>query len=178
MLEERSDVRQLMPGLNASPTPDERASRYRLSTAQILSLVTGGIVAVVLTTVMMVVWLTLREAALVTAQDRVSRGATQLAAVVTSGVRQVQGRYAAVARESAIRAALSTATPPTAAQVAAARTALEGLQTRADSGLPFELWRADGRRVAFVGDDLSEPLRLNVPREGTTAPIPRPGLDS
>ena len=77
--------------------------RRRLSTAQILSLLTGGIVLAVLTAAVAITRVTLSRSAVEVAQDRMTRAVRQLATVSATGLRQSQSRYAAAGRDPAIR---------------------------------------------------------------------------
>ncbi len=149
----------------------------RLSTAQTLSLVTLGVVLAVLGTAMVVVWVTLTRSAVDLEQDRIERSVKQLVSVTVTGLRQARPRYTAITKDSAVVRALNT---PGAASAKAARAVLEKLIAPTDSGLPIELWTAQGKRVAFVGDDIGvDSMSLDVRGEGA-APDRRfrPGLDS
>jgi hypothetical protein len=148
----------------------------RLSTAQTLSLVTAGIVLVVLVTALVVVRHALTQAALDSAQDRLDRSVRQLANVTATNVRTSRARYAAVARDPAIIASLRD--DDGTRSTASAEAALKRLSAPTDSGLPIELWSANGRRVAFVGDDVKQTVQLQMPSESPTSRAMRPGLDS
>ncbi|HEY4215753.1 MAG TPA: ATP-binding protein [Gemmatimonadaceae bacterium] len=161
----------------SSATPHTWLSR-RLSTAQTLSLLTTIVVVAVLGAVLAITSITLSRSARAVAQDRMTRGVTQLAAVSATGIRSSTPRYARIASDPAIRQALST-TVTAGRDSAAVDTVLRRLTTPGDSGMPVELWRADGTRVAFVGNDIGDTISLHRPgEEHTLSPRFRPGLDS
>src|SRR5690242_5384020 len=88
-------------------TPRRRGvGSNRLSTAQTLSLVTAGIVLVVLATAVIAVRHALTQSALDSAQDRLDRSVRQLAAVSASNLRATRLRFLAVAQDSAIVSSL------------------------------------------------------------------------
>jgi PAS domain S-box-containing protein len=75
-------------------------------------------------------------------------------------------------------AALRDTAPPTGARLDAIHAALSAVQSPSDSGRPIELWSARGRRLAFVGHDVTEQLTLQIPSEvAAPATSPRPGLE-
>jgi signal transduction histidine kinase len=155
------------------------SGRFALSTEQLLSLAAGGVVLAVMTVGVVATWLTLTRSAVADSRDRLSHGVRQLANVSATSVRQSTSRFAAVAANASVREALTTAAPDSAV-IARAQAALLTLRTPTDSGVPIELWRADGRRrVALVGDDLDSTAALRLPGETQTPPTAvRPGLDS
>jgi hypothetical protein len=75
----------------------------------------------------------------------------------------------AVAGDSAVVAAARAAPPPGRA------AALARLVAPSDSGMPTELWTADGRRLAFVGRDLRSDVAARPADEAGVA-VPRQGL--
>jgi PAS domain S-box-containing protein len=164
-------------GMPTPATPPAWLSR-RLSMAQTLSLVTTLVVVAVLTTALAITSVTLTRSAREVAQDRMTRGVTQLASVSAASIRTGTARYAAVARDRTIRRALTASSAP-AADTAALHAQLQRLTTPGDSGMPVELWRADGVRVAFVGNELGDTVALHLNSEDRRlAPRFRPGLDS
>jgi PAS domain S-box-containing protein len=156
-------------------TPRRRgAGLNRLSTAQTLSLITAGIVLVVLAAALVVVRHALTQSALDSAQDRLDRSVRQLTAVTASNMRATRLRYLAVAQDSAVVSSLRAGRA-----TAGVETTLKRLGAPTDSGLPIELWSANGRRLAFVGDDINTTVELQVPSEaGQITHAMRPGLDS
>jgi PAS domain S-box-containing protein len=148
--------------------------------AQTLSLLTTAVVVAVLTTAVVITWLTLTRAARAVAQDRMARAVTQLASVSATGIHAVAPRYASVGKDPAVRRALTLPNSPAARRDSAAvAAALSRLTTPGDSGLPVELWTADGKRVAFVGNNVPDSLSLNVrSEEHVSAQHFRPGLEN
>ena len=123
-----------------------------------LPLLMSLVLVAVLGVALIVTHTTLRSTAIEAARERVTRATRQLAAVSSAGVATSQLRYAGVANDSAIRRALRAGAVP-----ATARRPVEDALTRGalptDSGMPVELWSADGRRLAFIGNDVrSVPL--------------------
>jgi PAS domain S-box-containing protein len=171
-----SSHRRYVVGMPTPATTQAWLSR-RFSMAQTLSLLTTLVVVVVLATALVITSVTLTRSALEVARDRMTRGVNQLATVSATGIRAGAARYAAVARDPALRDAL-TATAPLR-DTTALYAELQRLRTPGDSGMPVELWRADGLRVAFVGNDLGDTVALHVGDEDhRLAPRFRPGLDS
>src|SRR5687768_6320324 len=126
----------------------------RLPLAVKLPLLLSGILAVVLGIAMIATYQVLRGTALDRAHDRVQRATRQLAlqSATTIAVQQ-QPRYARVANDSLVRRALR------GERVDVSR-ALASLSVETDSGTPVELWTRDGRRVAFVGNDLQSTMTV------------------
>ena len=115
-----------------------------------LPLLITAVLAVVLGVVYAVTHATLHRAAARTATERLGRATRQVAQVSATAVQANQVRYLRVANDSAIRRALRGSS----ASLAAVRSALERGATPTDSGMPVELWTADGRRVAYSGNDV------------------------
>ena len=162
----------------STPPPDEKTSTPRLSTAQTLAVVTTAVVLAVLATAVIAVWITLTRAAIETAQQRLTGSVKQLASVAATNIRQSRGRYLAVAHDRAILAALRDSNP-SPASLKAVTAALQQLVTPADSGRPVELWSIQGKRLAFVGNDVPVGTTLDVHPESQASSLAiRPGLDS
>jgi PAS domain S-box-containing protein len=143
-----------------------------------LPLLTTGVVVGVLATALIVLNAALKRAALETAHDQVTRGVRQLVTISRTTVLQLRQRWAPVVRDAALRRAL--ATHSRTAPDTVYRT-LQTLTAPNDSGVPVELWSADGRRVAFVGNDVHDALETKQPPEispGEHPLPPRDGLDS
>ena len=120
-----------------------------------LPLLMTAVLAVVVGVVYAVTHATLHRAAVQTATERLGRATRQVAQVSATAVLAKQARYLRVANDSVIRRALRDP----AVSLAAVHSALERAATPTDSGMPVELWTADGRRVAFFGNDIrSVPL--------------------
>jgi signal transduction histidine kinase len=115
-----------------------------------LPLLMTAVLAVVLTIVIVVTYATLRRNVLEAAQQRLARATRQIAQVSAQTVIAQQPRYVAVGNDSAVRRALRD---PRASE-AAVRAALARAALPTDSGMPVELWTADGRRVGFSGNDV------------------------
>lgn len=159
--------------------PPRLAARRALPLQWLLPLLTTAVVVGVLATALIVSGEALRRAALDTAHDQVTRGVRQLGTISRTAVQQLRQRWAPVAHDAALRRALATnnrrPVPDTVHKI------LQTLTTPNDSGLPVELWSADGRRVAFVGNDIHEVLETKQAPEISPAehPLPpRDGLDS
>lgn len=159
--------------------PPRLAARRALPLQWLLPLLTTAVVVGVLGTALIVSGATLKSAALESAQDRVIRGAHQLVTVTNTGIQQSRQRYAGVAHDSAIHRALAAAGRKPAPDTV--RKILQTLVAPNDSGVPVELWTADGRRVAFVGNDVHDVLETRQTPEIASAERafpPHDGLDS
>jgi PAS domain S-box-containing protein len=151
---------------------------FRLSTAQALSLVTAVVLVAVLAICLAAIRVTLTRSAVEAAQYRVERGVKQLAAVAATSVAHSRSRFAPATSNPAVLASLRGNQPPTGARLDSVREALGALLTAADSGRSIELWSARGRRLAVVGDDVSERVPLDASAElPGPAPMLRPGID-
>lgn len=133
-----------------------------------LPLLMSAVLAIVLTIVLLVTYTTLRRNTLAAAQERLKRATRQLAVTGASSIATQQSRYVRVGNDSIVRRALRESVPATRVREVLARAALP-----ADSGMPVELWTADGRRIAFFGSDVrSVPLlargRPELPRRIAT----------
>lgn len=153
------------------------AAPRTLSLQWLLPILTTGVVVSVLATALLVSSAALKNAALNTAQDRVKRGTHQLATVVAMGVQTSRARYAAAAHNPALRQAIESIGEARATD--SVPKILQSLTSPADSGMPVELWSGDGRRVAFVGNNVRDVLENRPPAEtGDRLWVPRSGLDS
>ena len=115
-----------------------------------LPLLMSAVLATVLTIVFVVTYTTLRRSVIETAQERLVRASRQIALSSATAIAALQPRYVAVGNDSVVRRALrDPKVSPAAVSAVLARAALP-----ADSGMPVELWTADGRRVAFAGNDV------------------------
>jgi PAS domain S-box-containing protein len=152
--------------------------RFRLSTAQTLSLVTIIVVVAVLAICLAAVRVTLTRSAIEAAQYRLERSVKQLAVVVATNVARRRSHYAPATSNPAVLAALRAAEAPDGARLDSIRAALAAVLTEADSGRPIELWSTKGRRLAFVGEDVTEHQPLQQPSElPRPASALRPGID-
>ncbi|HEU4585068.1 MAG TPA: ATP-binding protein [Gemmatimonadaceae bacterium] len=151
---------------------------FRLSTAQALSLVTAVILVAVLGICLAAIRMMLTRSAIEAAHYRVERSAKQLAAVAATNVEHSRSRFAPATSNPAVLASLRDDRPPTGARLDSVREVLGSLLTFPDSGRPIELWSLRGRRIAFVGDDVSERVPLDRSSELPEAtPMLRPGID-
>jgi signal transduction histidine kinase len=115
-----------------------------------LPLLMTTVLAVVVGVVYAVTHATLHRVAIRTAEERLGRATRQVAQVSATAVNANQTRYQRVANDSVIRRALRDP----GASLAAVHSALQRAGTPTDSGMPVELWTADGRRVAYFGNDV------------------------
>ena len=140
-----------------------------MSLARRLSLLTGAVIAVSLLIVLGVAYTALTQSAIERGAEGLGRATHQIASLGETSVAQFRARFLAVARQPAIRRALASTTPPGRdpngssgdSIVVAAERALSALTTPTDSGMPIELWSADGRRVAHLGN--AEPVVAETP---------------
>jgi PAS domain S-box-containing protein len=152
--------------------------RFRLSTAQTLSLVTVVVLVAVLAICLAAIRVTLTRSAVEAAQYRVERGVKQLAAVAAASVAQSRAHFIPVTTNPAAIAALRDGSPPTGARLDSITAAIASVRTAADSGRPIELWSSRGRRLAFVGDDVTGNLPLQERAElPALSPMIRAGID-
>jgi signal transduction histidine kinase len=107
----------------------------------------------VLTLSLFLTYSTLTRSAEAAARDRLTRAAQQVAGTVQAAVQDRLGRLGAVARDSAVRRALRGG----AIDTARVANTLEQMRNSADSAaqLPVELWDVNGRRIVYVGGDVS-----------------------
>ncbi len=151
---------------------------FRLSTAQALSLVTAVVLVAVLAICLAAIRVTLTRSAVEAAQYRVERSVKQLAAVAATNIARNRSRFAPATSSPAVLASLRVGAPPTGARLDSIREVLGEVATAADSGRPIELWSTSGRRLAFVGEDISAHVPLSRPSElPAPTPILRPGID-
>jgi signal transduction histidine kinase len=125
----------------------------RLPLAVKLPALLSGILAVVLAIAMFATYRTLRASVLDRAHDRVQRATRQLASVGAANIALQQARYTRAANDTVVRRALRGDTTGVS-------RALSAVSLPTDSGMPVELWTADGRRVAFVGNDLRSTMTV------------------
>ena len=123
-----------------------------------LPLLMSAVLAAVLATSIVVTSTTLRRTQLSAVGERLQRATRQLATLGAASLPVQQARFTAVANDSAIRRELAASPQRSPSREAVA--ALARLVTAADSGMPAELWTADGRRVAFVGNDVRATMRI------------------
>jgi signal transduction histidine kinase len=152
-----------------SPSQGLRLMSRRMPLQLKLPLLMSVVLATVLTVAFAVTYASIRRSALEAVQERLVRATRQIALVSVTAIAGQQPRYSAVGNDSVIRRALRD--PMTSE--AAVQAALSRAVQPTDSGMPVELWTADGRRVGFVGNDvrsvpLVAPGRSELPRRIAT----------
>ena len=141
-----------------SPSQGFKVMTRRMSLAVKLPLLMSVILATVLGIALAVTYTTLQRVAVTRAAEQIARATRQLVSLAAATVPTQHARFLPVANDSAIRRALRV--PPGKSVVRGATRALDKLSLPTDSGLPLELWTADERRVAFIGNDVRTPLRV------------------
>ena len=158
----------------------------RMSLARKLSLLMGAVIAACLLVVLAAAYEVLTRSAVNGATESLQRASGQLASAAEMAIRQLWARYDSVARNEEVRRAVLTAERGKGGRdstLAAAERVLSRLTTPVDSGLPVELWSANGQRVAVVGlppgvQDPVLPESMNGRALGGSRSFPRFGLDS
>ena len=141
-----------------SPSQGFKVMTRRMSLAVKLPLLMSVILATVLGIALAVTYTTLQRVAVTRAAEQIARATRQLASLAAATVPTQHARFLPVANDSAIRRALRVA--PGKSVVRGATRGLDKLSLPTDSGLPLELWTSDERRVAFIGNDVRTPLRV------------------
>jgi signal transduction histidine kinase len=129
-----------------------------MSLAVKLPLLMSIVLMTVLGIALAVTYTALQRTAVARATEQLARATRQLASLGAATVPTQHARFLPVTNDSAIRRALRTT--PIKSVVRAAERALDKLSLPTDSGLPLELWTADGRRVAFIGNDVRTNMRI------------------
>jgi len=155
-----------------------------MSLARKLSLLMGAVLAACLLVVLGAAYEVLTRSAVSGATESLERATSQLASAAETTIRQSWVRYDSVAGNDAVRFALSAATSGRVGDSAraAAERVLARLSTPVDSGLPIELWSAQGQRVAAIGlpGGTGEPVlpeSQNGHVLGGSPSLPRFGVD-
>jgi signal transduction histidine kinase len=159
-----------------------------MSLARKLSLLMGAVIAACLLVVLGVAYEVLTASAVTGATESLQRATRQLASTAETSIRQSWARYDSVSSNEAVRRVVLKGVAPgqNAARDttrAAAEHALARLTTPVDSGLPVELWSANGQRVAVVGlpagvqDPVLPESQLSGQALGGSTSIPRFGID-
>ena len=151
-----------------SPSQGLKDVSRRMSLELKLPLLMSMVLATVLGIALIVTVTTLQRAAVLRAAERLYRATRQLATLGAATIPTQHTRFLQIANDSAVRRAL--AEQPGSATAAPLKSALERLVLPTDSGLPVELWSADGRRLAFVGNDVRGTMK--VERGKPELPIP------
>jgi len=135
-----------------------------------LPLLMSAVLAAVLTVSMVATITTMRRNARLSAIDRMTKAVHEIITVGAANLSTQGARYRAVGNDTAVRRALDAASANDSRGRATfdARAVREKLATLAlptDSGMPVELWTANGERVAFSGNDIRDGLRLETKPE-------------
>ena len=144
----------------------------------------SGVLITVLSVVLVFTYTMLARTALTTASERLVRATTSLAASGATSLSQQRARYLAGARDSVVRQALyaagnirpDTSAPPISPpSQAALKAALGKLALPTDSGMPVELWSAEGKRLAWFGNDVRKKMALS-PGSAESQPVTHPAV--
>jgi signal transduction histidine kinase len=135
-----------------------------------LPLLMSAVLAVVMTISMVGIMTTLRRNARSSAIDRMEKAVHEIVTVGEAGLSALGGRYAAVGNDPEVQRALAAARagqsgPRATYDARTVRERLASLALPTDSGMPVELWTAEGERVAFAGNDVRDSLRLETTPE-------------
>ena len=149
--------------------PGFGTSRRRLSLEQKLPLLMTGVLVIVVATSLALTYQAIAQSAEAAAATRLARVAGQLASSIEGSINQRAALQRRVASDSAVHRVLRES-PRTAADgsqpnelsdtaraFTAARAALASLVSGTDSGLPVELWKADGRQLIRLAADSAAP---------------------
>ena len=132
-------------------SPVEGFSRvsHRMPLELKLPLLMSVLLAVLVTITIIATYSALRDFATSRVEDRLVRATRQITTLSSTGIVTQRARYLPIVSDSALLRALREGRMNPGARAALARVPLP-----ADSGLPAELWTADGRRIGFVGNDV------------------------
>ena len=139
----------------------------RMSLAVKLPLLMSAVLAIVLTLSLVATIATLRRNARLAASERLTSAVDEIVAVGTTNLAMLGGRYRAVGNDTAVRRALRAAANGARGRgvnTPTVRAALASLALPSDSGMPVELWTADGVRVAWYGNDIRPAIQLETGR--------------
>jgi signal transduction histidine kinase len=159
-----------------SPSRGIRAMSRRLSLEIKLPLLMSVVLAVVLVASLAATITTIRRNAVDAAHERVVRGVHEIVTVGAASLDATTARYRLIANDSAVQRVLlrhtheplverATTRERTVQPMRAVERALSSVTLPTDSGLPIELWSADGTRIAVVGNDIRTPPRLEAAGE-------------
>lgn len=134
-----------------------------------LPLLMSAVLAAVLTISFVATITTLRRNARAAAIERMSRGVHEIVTVGAANLAATGARYRGVGQDSVVQRALLAASSndPRALRrvdLRSVRAALATLALPTDSGMPVELWTADGERVAYYGNDVRSAKRVDNAR--------------
>jgi signal transduction histidine kinase len=114
-----------------------------------LPLLMSALLAVLVVVTTIATHATLREYAVSRVEERLVRAARQITTLSATGIVTGRARYMPIINDAAVRRALAEGR-----MNAAAQAVLERAPLPADSGVPVELFTADGRRIGLVGRDV------------------------
>ena len=147
-----------------SPVQGMSRVNRRLPLELKLPLLMSALLAVLVTITTIATYQALRDFATSRVQDRLVRATRQIMTLSTAGIATQRVRYLPIIADTALRRALRDGRMNPRAQAALASVPLP-----ADSGLPAELWTADGRRIGLVGNDVRP-----VPAPSVRPELPEP----
>jgi signal transduction histidine kinase len=151
-------------------TPEHARAPRGLSLEQKLPFLITALLVIVLATSLIFAYREMTRSAEVAAGERLQRAARQLATLFQTNLdRRARFMARVAANDTVVRAVTGGSVDS-----ASLRRVLSTLMTAPDTGLPIELWTADGRRVLGLGTEPSSP-------EGSQRPdnaIPPPSGDS
>jgi signal transduction histidine kinase len=153
--------------------------RRRMSLEQKLPLLMSGIFILVFAVSLYATFQSLSRAATETARGALVRATQQIAKLAEAGVASGRPRFRTAADDPTVRQTLARAMASKDFSPVRGDTTIPGsvgavlahLRTPADSGLPIELWTADRRLAAYVGDGAS-----SVPEAAASTLAPSPEL--
>ncbi|HMC57122.1 MAG TPA: ATP-binding protein [Gemmatimonadaceae bacterium] len=170
-----------------SPGQGLRSVSRGMSLELKLPLLMSLVLAAVLATSVVATLTTLRFNARTGARERMTRAVHEIVTVGATNLAATGARFRGVGQDSAIQRALDAAAAndprmQRAVDMRRVRERLTTLSLPTDSGMPIELWTADGERVTYVGDDIRPKLGLDtrpeLPAEITTSAASRADGDS
>jgi len=130
-----------------------------------LPLLMAALLAVFVVVITVATYAILRDYAASRVQERLIRATRQITTLSSTGIVTQRARYLPIVGDSALRRALREGRMNPRALAALNKAPLP-----TDSGLPVELWTADGRRIGLVGDDV-RPNLAAAPRPELAEPI-------
>ena len=167
-------------GTNSAAAQHAVTTPTRMSLETKMPLLMSGVFVVLFAVSLTATYATLTSSAHDGAHRALARATQQLARLAESGVGGARPRYAAVAKDSVVRRALAAAdkagraTPPIrgdTARPSSIGAVLGRLSAPTDSGLSIELWSADKRLVAYIGNS------PHVTEQGQSGPALVPASD-
>ena len=152
-----------------------------------LPLLMCAVLAAVLAISVIATMTALRRNARLGARERMTQAVHEIVTVGATNLASTGSRFRAVGEDTLIQRALAAASSGDhrkrqAVDLQRVRDKLSRLALPTDSGMPIELWTADGERVAYFGNDVRPDLaletRAELPPEIAAAPASRADGDS